>query len=65
MTRIYGFQSDTIDHVTDALGDFAADFDIKAIAAECFDWDPKSDQYRLTVDDKTFWTIVQAHEIGA
>lgn len=64
-TTTVGFHSDTIDYVTTALGDFAGDFDIVAIAHQVFDWVPSLDAYQLTVDEDGFWAAVASHEVTA
>lgn len=65
-TTTIGSYIHTIEYVTAALGDFAADFDVKAIAHEIFDYTPgQQGHYTLNVDEDTFWSIVAAHEVAA
>lgn len=49
-------------YVTEALGDFADDYDIPAIVHEIFDWDDHQDLYVMNVTPDDFWTVAAAHD---
>jgi hypothetical protein len=71
-TQRYSTMSDVCDAVSDALGDYADEHDIEAIAGEAFAWyrayDPEANVeylheqgYYQTVTADEFWTICANH----
>lgn len=64
---------DVIDNITPALGDYAADYDIDAIAREISDHRTDEDEqgnlllntagFEIIADTDEFWAIVEKHEI--
>lgn len=61
----WGNLDDVCRDVADALGYYADDFDIEAIARECYELDERQHFHPTEVweDADYFWDCVQAHEI--
>ena len=64
---------DVVEEVADALGDFAGDFDLAAIADEAYTLAVPVDEsghvdgaprYVCAVDEGDFWEIVKRHDIS-
>ena len=57
---------DAIDYeVEPALGEYASDYDVEAIAREFFDvYDEHDGFYASDDDDARFWAIVEKHDIS-
>lgn len=73
-TQRYSTMSDICDAVADALGDYADEHDVAAIAGEAFAWyrayDPEANieylheqGYYQTVTADEFWTICANHAL--
>lgn len=70
----YSTMSDVCDMITDALGDFADEHDVAAIAGETFAWyrayDPEANVewlngqgYYQVVTDDDFWAVCANHAL--
>lgn len=47
-------------HIIPALGEFAEDYDVAAIAQELYHWNGTA--LECDADDEEFWACVQRHE---
>lgn len=61
----YNFRPEIIAHeIIESLGDFAADFDIDAIADELIIADYSKNDPVFTINqDKDFWAVVESHAL--
>lgn len=49
--------------IVPSLGEYAGEFDVEAIAAECVDLIPGTRMWTVTVDADTFWEIAARHDL--
>ena len=54
--------NDVISDIAPALGDFADDFDIEAIAREAYTYDASLGGFVQVLTDEEFWECVESHE---
>lgn len=55
---------EVVAYVTDALGDFAEEYDVEAIARSVSEW--QEGELRLAIEDpdERFWQIAEEHELS-
>lgn len=65
--KTFTTMTDAIADLEIALGEFADDFNLEAIADEVFDGIMVGGQYRIAyreMDEDTFWDIVASHDVS-
>ena len=63
-TETFTTDRDALDNITQALGEYAEDFDTRAIFDEAFTFDADRQAFVQTVDADEFWTICSRHDIS-
>ena len=53
------------DEIVGILGEYADDYDIDAIAADCFTYRPAARQFFQTATEDEFWASVAKHDTSA
>lgn len=51
--------TDLVPYVRAVIGEFADDFDVAAIARECFEWEPVRGVFQPSTTGDEFWSAVE------
>ena len=60
---MFATKTECCQYVTDCLGKYAGDYDVYAIADECFEYDEDEQGFVVAVDEDTFWSIAAEYDL--